>query len=78
MQEKLTELNICELSNGDYYKYRITCYEDITEIEYKEKDSKTKEWITTNKLELCSLNDIQICEKIIELRSKFEEGECDN
>jgi len=69
MTEELTELNVCELIEDDY-KYVIRCYEDTTEVIYMEKEIKSNKWEEKDKFNLCSLHDIQICEKIIELRKR--------
>lgn len=75
MEFKLSELNVAELS-GSGFKYVITTYADITEIEYFEhKDDLS--WLVKNKFSLPSCYDLQVCEKIIEIRklmdSKFKE-----
>jgi hypothetical protein len=71
---KLIEINKCELKNNDGWKYKITTYEDITEVKYFEKDSNGKivEKSQFN-FDIPSCCDIQLCEKIIEMRKAFKE-----
>lgn len=71
--EELIELNITELKSAEYgYKYVITTYEDITRIEYFEKNEDNKLELK-DRYDLPSCHDIQICEKIIELRKAFKD-----
>jgi len=71
--EKLFELNKCELSSNDGYKYVITTYDDETTIEYFEKDIADGEMKPKGaKYNIPSCHDIQICEKIIKLRKAFK------
>ena len=70
--EKLLELNKSELSSSDDYKYVISTYEDVTQIEYFEKN-EDKKYKSIWKFDFPSFCDIQICEKIIELRKAFKE-----
>jgi len=69
--DKLFELNKCELGSTDGYKYIITTYEDETIIEYIEKDIVDGKMKSKGKYNIPSCHDIQICEKIIELRKTF-------
>lgn len=77
METKLYKVNKSELvSDDNEYKYVITAYEDITRIEYYEKDFRdknSKELIRKNTYELPSCHDIQVAEKIIELRKLFKD-----
>jgi len=71
--DKLFELNKCELSSADGYKYVITTYEYETTIEYFEKDIEDgKMKSRCSKYNIPSCHDIQICEKVIELRKAFK------
>jgi hypothetical protein len=73
-EEKLVELNVTELRNEDgEYKYVLTAYDDITEIKYFEKNKEGKmQEVTNSSFSLPSVYDIQICEKIIELRKQAD------
>lgn len=71
--DELFELNKCELGSADGFKYVITTYEDETTIQYFEKDvvdGKMKP--TGTKYNIPGCHDIQICEKIIEMRKAFK------
>lgn len=72
--EKLVELNKTELRNEDNnYKYVLIAYDDITEVKYFEKNKDGKMEENTNfSFSLPSCQDIQICEKIIELRKQSD------
>jgi len=71
--DKLIELNKseCELISEDGFKYIITIYEDVTIIEYLEKDIADGKMKSRSKYEIPSCHDVQICEKIAELRKAF-------
>lgn len=68
---KLEEINKTELKSYDGYKYEIIAYDDVTTINYYETE-KGKE-VLKQTYDICSLHDIQIAEKIIELRKAFKE-----
>ncbi len=73
-QVELIELNKCELRSQDGYKYVITVFEDITKIDYFETDyeKENKPLVLKQTYEFPSCHDIQICEKIIEMRKSLE------
>jgi len=69
--EKLTEINKAELRSSDGYKYVITAYGDITQIDYCEMVDKQYKIKSTWDIPSC--HDIQIAENIIKLRKAFKE-----
>jgi len=69
--ERLIEINKVELKSADGYKYVITAFEDITQIDYYAIENHKYELKQTYDLSSC--HDIQIAEKIIELRKAFKE-----
>lgn len=73
--EKLTEINKCELISNDKWKYVITAYEDVIEVEYFEEDFNTKEIVKkpNHSFNLSNCCAIQICEKIIEMRKAYKD-----
>lgn len=71
--EKLMELNKRELISEDGYKYTITTYEDISRIEYLEKDKEDgNKYKLINSYDIPSCHDIQVCERVIEMRKAFK------
>lgn len=71
--EKLIELNKSELRELDgNYKYIISTYEDVTEIKYLERNKEGK-FEERETYTIPSCYDIQLCEKIIEMRKAFKD-----
>jgi hypothetical protein len=72
--EKLYEINKSELRSKDGWKYDITTYEDETEVKYfdKNKDGVLVEMPQFN-FSIPKCCDVQLCEKIIEMRKAFKE-----
>ena len=67
--EKLSEFNTTELTSVDDWGYIITTYDDNTKIEYFETKNNEQNIKETTLIPSCC--DIQICEKIIEMRKSF-------
>ena len=70
---RLTEINKTELRSQDEYKYTVAAFDDITEIKYFERNNDNGELELKNTFDIPSYHDIQICEKIIELRKAYGE-----